>query len=153
MPRDDAPSRMTPRLAPRDPDFAARIRESFAAQGALAALDARIVSLEAGLCAIRLPYGPAVTQQQGLFHGGVIATVADSAGGYAAMSLTPPGTQVVTVEYKINFLIPARGAALVATGRVLRSGRTLSVAEVDVVVEGAAETVAVAQQTIYAIAP
>ena len=139
-------------MTPRDPDFEARVRESFDSQGAMVALGARIVSLEPGACTLLMPFGPAASQQHGLFHSGVIATLADSAGGYAAMSLTAPGTEVVTVEYKINFVGRAKGDAIRAEGRVLRAGRTLSVSRVEVFVEGEAEPCAVAQQTIFAFA-
>lgn len=73
-----------------------------------------------------------MTQQHGLFHGGVIGAVADSAGGYAAMTLCEPGAEVLSVEYKINFVAPARGTEVLATGRVVRSGRTLIVTRPDV---------------------
>lgn len=140
-------------MTPRDPDFEARIRESFERQGAMAAFGASIVSIEPGRCTLSMPFGAAASQQHGLFHGGVIATLADSAGGYAAMSLTEPGVEVVTVEYKINFVGRAKGDAIRAEGRVLRSGRTLTVSQVAVFVEGEAEPCAVAQQTVYAFTP
>ena len=138
-------------MTPRDPDFAARIRSSFAQQGALTALKAEMGAIEPGRCTIRAPFGPAVTQQAGLFHGGVIGTVADSAGGYAAMSLSEAGAEVVTVEYKINFLRPARGDWLEARGHVLRAGRSLCVSQVEVSMVGG-EVCAVMQQTIHVIA-
>ena len=138
-------------MTPRDPNYAARIRTSFALQGALAALHAEMTQIEPGRCTIRLPFGPAVTQQAGLFHGGVIGAAADSAGGYAAMSLTEPGAEVVTVEYKINFLAPAHGEAIEARDEVVRAGRTVSVSRVEVRTDEG--VCAVAQQTIFVIAP
>jgi uncharacterized protein (TIGR00369 family) len=76
---------------------------------------------------------PEVGQQHGFVHGGVVAMIADSAAGYAAFSLAAPDATVLSVEYKINFLSPARGASLAARGRVAKAGRTLSIVEVDVV--------------------
>lgn len=139
---------------PRNPDYAAVVRASFAAQGALRAVGAVLESVTPGACTIRLPYSDAATQQHGFFHGGVIGMLADVAGGYAAMSLLPPGWEVLSVEYKINFVAPAEGCALRASGRVLRAGRTLLVTAMDVVTvdeSGAERACAVAQQTIMAL--
>ncbi|MCW3474112.1 PaaI family thioesterase [Limobrevibacterium gyesilva] len=117
---------------PRNPDFAEAVARSFASQGALRVIGAELAVIEPGLCRIRVPYSDAVTQQHGFFHGGVIATVADVAGGYAAMSLCEAGWEVLTVEYKINFVAPASGVAILASGEVVRSGRTLLVTKMDV---------------------
>ena len=118
-------------------------------------LGTRLVRVEPGLCVIEQPFGPPVAQQQGLFHGGMIAAVADVAGGYAALSLAEPGQEALTVEYKINFLAPARGDLLVATGRVVRAGRTLIVTTIDVTVRdaGREKPCATALQTIMAVVP
>jgi len=105
---------------------------SFARQGFLRAMGARIVALAAGRCVIELPFGEGVSQQHGFFHGGAIGTLADTAGGYAAMTLMPDRADVLTLEYKINFLRPASGDALVAEGEVLRAGRSVSVTRVNV---------------------
>jgi uncharacterized protein (TIGR00369 family) len=142
------------RAAP-NPTFAVAVRESFAAQGALRALGAELALIEPGHCRIRVPYSEAATQHHGLFHGGVIGIAADVAGGYAAMSLCEAGMEVLTVEYKINFLAPARGIAIVAAGHVVRAGRSLLVTrmEVDAIdAEGHGHCCAVAQQTIMAVA-
>jgi len=113
----------------------AQIESSFAQQGLLQNFKARIQALSSGRCTIELPYSQGVTQQQGFFHGGVIGALGDSAGGYAAMTLTPDGAEVLTMEYKINFLRPAVGDRLVAEGEVLRAGRSVSVTRVDVYAE------------------
>lgn len=125
----------------------AEILASFGRQGFLTRLGARIEALEAGRCVIVLPFSDSVTQQHGFFHGGAIGAVADSAGGYAAMTLAPPGVDVLAAEYKINFLRPAKGRELVAEGVVLRSGRTFTVCRVDVRVRGEeGETLCAAMQ-------
>jgi uncharacterized protein (TIGR00369 family) len=143
-------------FAAQDPDFAAAIAASFARQGALRPIGAVLDSVSPGLCRVRVPYSGAVTQQHGFFHGGVIGLIVDIAGGYAAMSLCPPGWEVLTVEYKINFVRPASGTEIMATGRVLRPGRTLIVTQMEVAAlagDGTASVCALAQQTIMAMAP
>lgn len=108
------------------------ILASFARQGFLRRLGAHIVALEAGRCMIEMPFDDGVSQQHGFFHGGATGALADTAGGYAAMTLAPDGHDVVTLEYKINFLRPAIGEALQAEGLVLRAGRSVIVTRVDV---------------------
>lgn len=108
------------------------IEDSFSRQGFLRNFGARLAALEPGRCVIELPFGDVVSQQQGLFHGGAIGAVADSAGGYAAMTRLPEAGDVVTLEYKINFLRPAAGELIIATGTVLRAGRSVVVTRVDV---------------------
>ena len=113
------------------------IEASFERQGFLHVLGAHIARLEPGRCVIELPFGKAVSQQHGFFHGGVVGALADVAGGYAAMTMVDPGRDVLSLEYKINFLRPATGAMLTAHGEVLRAGRTVIVTRVDVLdVEG-----------------
>lgn len=138
---------------PRDPAFAARVRDSFDRQGIMQLLGAAMTRIEPGLTTIELPYRADLTQQHGYFHAGVVATIADSAGGYAAYTLMPAGSSVLTVEYKINLLAPADGEHLVATGRVIRSGRTLTVCEVEVEVRksGANTTCAWLLQTLMCL--
>jgi uncharacterized protein (TIGR00369 family) len=115
-----------------DPAFAERMRESFDRQAVMQLLGATMTRIEPGVVTIELPHRADLTQQHGYFHAGIIATIGDSAGGYAAYSLMPADCTVLTVEYKINLLEPADGERLVATGRVIKSGRTLSVSEVEV---------------------
>lgn len=144
---------MSKAAAPGDPAFARRVADSFARQGAMAHLGAELAAVGPGAVEIRLPYRAEVSQQHGFFHGGVVATIADSAGGYAAYSLMPRDASVLTVEYKINLVAPAKGQALVARGRVVKPGRTLSVTAVDVfAVDGGRETLcAVMQQTLICL--
>lgn len=117
-----------------NPGYAARVRASFDRQRIMALLGAALQRVEPGLCEIRLPFKDDLCQQHGFFHGGVIGTIADSAGGYAGFSLMPADASVLTVEYKLNLLAPADGDCLIARGRVIRPGRTLVVAGADVCV-------------------
>ena len=94
-------------------------------------LGARLTRVAAGEVEIELPFREDLTQQHGFLHAGVVAAVLDSCCGYAAFSLTPPGAGVLSVEFKTNLLAPASGEILVARGRVLRSGRTISVCQAD----------------------
>ena len=119
--------------APQDPGWEARVRDSFARQPAMALVGATLGRVAPGEAEVLLPVRPEVAQQHGFVHGGVVAMIADSAAGYAAFSLSAPDATVLSVEYKINFLSPARGASLAARGRVAKAGRTLAVVEVDVV--------------------
>jgi len=137
-----------------DPEVAVAVRASFARQGLMTALGAEIVELGPGRCAVRVSYREALTQQQGFFHGGVVGAVGDTAGGYAAMTTVPPGREVVSAEYKINFLRPAVGDSLWAVGTVLRAGRSLTVVRVDVLAErdGTRQLCAALQQTVVGVA-
>ena len=119
--------------SPKDPDFESRVRASFARQTALSTIGATMRGMAPGEVEITLPYSPNLTQQHGFVHAGIIATIADSACGYAALSLMPADTSVLTVEFKVNLLAPARGTAFTARGRVLRPGRTITVCRADVV--------------------
>ncbi len=112
---------------PQDPQFASRVRDSFARQAAMATLGATLERVEPGEVEIRLPFRSDLTQQHGFLHAGVMTAVVDSACGYAALSLMPAGAGVLTVEFKVNLLAPGEGEAVVARGRVLRAGRTLTV--------------------------
>lgn len=116
----------------RNPDFERTVRESFERQEHMATLNARITRLEPGAVDLTAPYDPRFSQQNGFWHAGAVASLADSANGYAAYSLAPAGTDVLAVEFKINLLAPAEGEAFRAEGRVLRPGRTLTVCRADV---------------------
>lgn len=125
----------------RDPDYAARVRASFARQGAMSLIGAELAALAPGRCEIRLPWREDLGQQHGFFHAGIISTIADTAGGYAGYTLMPADASVLTVEYKLNLVAPADGEQAVAVGEVVRAGRTLVVARADVRVRRAgAET-------------
>ncbi len=121
-----------PALIPKNPDFEECVRDSFARQGVMELIGARLTRVEPGLVEIELPYRADLTQQHGFFHAGITSTIADSAGGYAAFSLMPAEASVLTTEFKINLLAPAEGELLRAVGRVVRPGRLLTVCEVDV---------------------
>ncbi len=138
---------------PADPDFERRVRSSFARQGIMSHIGAEMIEVGPGHCEIRLPYGEHVSQQHGFFHGGIVATIADSAAGYAGFSLMPTGGGVLTVEFKINLVAPADGELLVARGSVVRPGRTLTVsrAEVSVMKNGSSRICAILQQTLMTI--
>ena len=132
-----------------DPHFAARVRESFGRQKAMALIGASLGSVEAGEVEVVLPYREDLTQQKGFIHGGILGMIADTACGYAAFSLMPAGGSLVTVEYKMNILTPGRGA-LVARGKVIRPGRTLTVARAEVYADDGAH-VATMLQTLMAL--
>jgi uncharacterized protein (TIGR00369 family) len=113
-------------------DIESRVRESFGKQRFMATIGAAIERVAPGEVDIALPFDDAVTQQHGFVHAGALAAVADSACGYAALSMMPSDAAVMSVEFKINMLAPAEGPRLVARGRVVRSGRTLTVCRADV---------------------
>ena len=117
-----------------DPNFADRVHASFGRQRIMELLGAELARVEAGFCEIHLPFKDTLCQQHGFFHGGVIGTIADSAGGYAGFSLMPEDSSILTVEYKLNLLAPADGDCLIAQGRVIKPGRTLVVCRADVTV-------------------
>jgi len=138
----------------RDPDYARRVRASFENQPAMARLfGARMVHLEPGATEIHIPIQPDFLQQMGNVHGGIIGALADSAAGYAALSLLAAGLEVVTVEYKINFLAPGFGEMLIGRGRVVRPGRTLHVCMADIFAlqDGTEKPVAYMTTTMMAV--
>lgn len=145
---------MAERFTPKNPDFAARVRHSFARQGAMRLIGAELSRVEPGRADITVAFRPELSQQHGYFHGGIVGMVADSAGGYAAFSLMPEESSVLTVEYKINLLAPALGERLIARGRVTKAGRTLTVSQADVVVirDGRETLCATTLQTLMAMA-
>ncbi|WP_432166609.1 PaaI family thioesterase [Streptomyces sp. bgisy031] len=120
----------------------------------MAHLGARLTRIAPGVVHIVLPARPEVTQQHGYFHAGATSSIADSAGGYAAFTLFPENTEVLTVEYKINLLAPALGNHLEAVGTVLKAGRTLTVCRLEVSavqVDGTRKLVANGQQTLIRV--
>src|ERR1700681_3551989 len=117
---------------PPDPEYASRVRASFDRQKAMRLIGARLIRIAPGACTIELPYRDDLTQQHGYVHAGIVSMIVDSAGGYAGYTLFPADSSVLTVEYKMNLLAPADGERLVATGRVIRSGRTLTICELAV---------------------
>ena len=133
-----------------DPHFAERVVASFARQSAMELIQATLPLVEHGCTEIHLPHWPGVEQQHGFVHGGVVGMIADSAAGYAAMTMVPASASVLTVEFKMNLVAPADGEKLVARGKVVRPGRTLIVtqAEVFAVKDGQEILCALMQQTI-----
>jgi len=112
---------------PRNADYAAMVQGSFARQTLMATLGVRLERIAPGEVDLGMDHAPHLCQQNGFLHAGAIASLADSANGYAAYSLAPAGTDVLAVEFKINLLAPARGERFVAQGRVVRPGRMLTV--------------------------
>jgi len=109
-----------------------RIHQSFSKQGLMTTLGARLDKVEPGFVEIALVPTPAVSQQHGFVHAGAVSAIADSAAGFAALSVMPEGTGVLTAEFKINLLAPAAGERIVARGRVVKAGRTLTLSQADV---------------------
>lgn len=130
--------------------FKERVLDSFKRQSAMQLIRASMESIEHGRTEIHVPHWDGIEQQHGFVHGGVVGMIADSAAGYAAMTVVPENASVLTVEYKINLMSPADGDKLVARGRVVRPGRTLIVTSAEVVaLKGGKETLcALMQQTI-----
>ena len=110
---------------PKDPDWEAKGRASFDKQGAMGLIGARLVELRPDYCEIHVPWRPDLTQQHGYFHAGIISTAVDTAAGYAGFTLMPAGSSVLSVEFKLNLLSPGDGELLIATGEVIKPGRTL----------------------------
>ena len=132
-----------------------RIETSFLRQGMMQHLGMQLLRVEPGLCELALPHSERVTQQQGGFHGGAMGALADIAGGYAAMTVVGPDSEVTTVEYKINFLAGFTSGELRAVGRVVKAGRRIIVTTAEVThlaPDGTPTPCAVMQQTIMAVA-
>ena len=120
---------------PNDSNFQERIQESFQRQRFMGLIGAELIEVKPGLCEIQVPFQRSLTQQHGYFHAGVIGAIADSAGSYAAYSLMPADSSILTVEYKLNLLNPGHGNVLIARGYSVKAGRTLSIAKAEVLVE------------------
>jgi uncharacterized protein (TIGR00369 family) len=133
-----------------NPDFAACVAASFNKQNAMHLIRATLPVVEHGRTEIHVPHWQGIEQQHGFVHGGVVGMIADSAAGYAAMTMVPPDASVLTVEFKMNLLAPADGDKLIARGQVIRPGRTLIVtkAEVFALEDGKETLCALMQQTI-----
>jgi uncharacterized protein (TIGR00369 family) len=142
-----------PSLEPSDPAFEARVRASFARQQLLATLGASLERVAPGEVDIRLPFRAALAQQHGFLHAGAITAIVDTACGYAALTLMPPGAAVLSVEFKVNLLAPGKGESFVARGRVLKAGRTLTVCtgEVHAAAEGEERLVASMTATMMTV--
>jgi uncharacterized protein (TIGR00369 family) len=117
---------------PRNPSFAEEIKQSFAKQTIMMLIGASLSRVDPGIVEITLPYRADLAQQHGYLHAGIVATIADSACGYAAYSLMPVGSEVLSVEFKVNLLRPAKGETFLAVAEVVKSGKTLTVVRADV---------------------
>lgn len=125
----------------------------FSSQRFVEYLGAKVTQISAGYCEMELPYKDELTQQNKFYHAGVIGTIADSAAGYAAFTLMPEGSSVLSIEYKVNLLKPAKGNLLIARARVIKPGKTITVCNVDVVVvkDGAEKLCSTATVTLMAL--
>ena len=115
-----------------NPSFVAEVQDSFSKQTIMGLIGGELTRVEPGIVEISLTYRSDLTQQHGYVHAGIITTIADSACGYAAYTLMPPGSDVLAVEFKVNLLRPAKGESFVARAEVIKSGRTLTVVRADV---------------------
>ncbi|MEW6125681.1 MAG: PaaI family thioesterase [Acidobacteriota bacterium] len=138
---------------PQDANFATKVRASFARQGLMTTLGARLISVRPGEVEIELDRREDLTQQHGFVHGAAVAAIVDTACGYAAISLFAENFEVVTVEFKINFVAPALGEKIIARGRVKKAGKTLTVCEGDAfaIRDGAEKLIATMQATMMAV--
>jgi uncharacterized protein (TIGR00369 family) len=138
---------------PSDSEYEAKIRDSFARQPFMETLKAELITVAPGLCEIKLPYCRELTQHNGFFHAGVVGTIADNAAGYAGYSLMPADSHVLTVEYKLNLLAPGCGDYLLARGKVLKPGKTITtcLSEVFAVTDGDEKLCAVAMVTLICL--
>lgn len=116
----------------QNPAFEQEVWDSFAQQRFMDYLGARLTAVSPGQVTIELPISPTLSQQHGFVHAGATTAVVDSACGYATLTLLPPNSEVLTVEFKVNLLAPAQGVKLIATGRVLKPGRTITVCQGEV---------------------
>jgi uncharacterized protein (TIGR00369 family) len=134
-------------------DFAARIRSIFARQGLMSTLGATLGHIAPGMAEVELHPRPEISQQHGFVHAGAISAIADTAAGYAALSLMPADVGVLTTEFKINLVAPAAGERIIARGRVVKAGRTLTLTQSDVFAlnDGQEKLVAVLMATMMAI--
>lgn len=119
----------------KDPDYKEKIEDSFYRQDFMNLLGAKLTRVEPGLVEAQLDYKGELTQQHKYFHGGVIGALADTVGGYAAFTLTPPDSTVLSVEYKLSFVNPGNGQKLIARGEVIKAGKQLSTCSANVYVE------------------
>lgn len=139
-----------------NPLFSDDIKRSFTRQLIMGSIGAELNLIEPGIVEITLPYRKDLTQQHGYLHAGVVTTIADSAAGYAAYSLMPAGAEVLSVEFKVNLLRPAKGDSFLARAEVIKPGKTLTVVRADVFGISAGERrqlVATLQGTMFCMAP
>ena len=144
---------MPQQFSPPDPNYETRIRESFDQQNAMKTIGATIGQIKPGKVSINLPYSDHITQQDGFLHAGIISTIVDSACGYAAYTLMPLGSRVLSVEFKVNLMSPAIGERFVAIGKVIKPGRTLTICSGEVLAfqDGESKLVALMQATMIRV--
>jgi len=135
----DTLMKLNPASSQDSAEYQERVRESFSRQGFMKHIGATITELVAGKAELRARLREELTQQHGYFHAGVSATMADVACGYAAYTLMTEGSSVLTVEFKINLIAPAKGEELIARARVVRSGKTLKICNADVYARNGAD--------------
>lgn len=140
-------------MNPRNPNFADEIQRSFAQQRIMNLIGANLTLVEPGVVEITLPYRQDLTQQNGYLHAGIVTTIADSACGYAAFTLMPAESEVLSVEFKVNLLRPAKGGTFLSRAEVIKAGKTLTVARADVfaLTEGNRTLVATMQGTMMCV--
>jgi len=140
---------------PRDPNYVAKVHESFAQQALMTTFGATLEEVLPGKVTLAAPYAEAFTQQDGFLHAGVVTALIDSACGYAAYSLMPAGTRVLSTEFKVNLLSPARGTRFIAVAEVLKAGRTLTVCRGDLFAEqdGSRRLIAAMQAGMICLGP
>ncbi|MGA9772516.1 MAG: PaaI family thioesterase [Blastocatellia bacterium] len=140
---------------PQDPQFEARVRASFARQTLMRTIGAQMTKVAPGEVEIELAYRDDLAQQHGYLHAGVVTAIVDSACGYAAMTLTRTDEEILTIEYKANFVAPATGEKMIARSRVLRAGRKVTVCAGDVFAlrEGEEKLVATMLATMMTLSP
>jgi len=136
-----------------DPNYERKVRESFSRQGFMKFIGAKLAEVKPGYCEIHVPYKDELSQQHGFFHAGIIGTIADNTGGYAAFSLMGAESSILTVEYKLNLVAPGDGDLLIGRARVVKPGRTLTVcrSEVFVVKNGIEKLCATSLMTLMAM--
>jgi len=146
---------MSSQFQPKDPDFKARITQSFGEQAVMQHINASLIDIDAGQVEIGFPYQLQLTQQDGFIHAGISSTIMDSACGYAAFTLMPVEARVLTIEFKINLLAPAAGDSFRAIGKVRKPGRSVFVAEAELyaTANGADKLVATMVGTLMAMYP
>ena len=140
-------------FAPLSPELEAHVRERFHRQRAMLSMGASLAHLAPGEAHIEMPFNPDFTQQDGFMHAGVITTIVDSACGYAAFTLIPMDMRILSVEFKVNFMSPAKGERFTAIGKVLKAGRTLTICSGEVLAHenGQSKLIAVMQATMIAV--
>jgi len=146
---------MSSQFQPKDPDFKARITQSFSEQAVMQHINASLLGIDAGQVEIGFPYQLQLTQQDGFIHAGISSTIMDSACGYAALTLMPAEARVLTIEFKINLLAPAAGDSFRAIGKVRKPGRSVFVAEAELyaAANGTDKLVATMVGTLMAMYP